>query len=280
MTITIDDIRQAAAALRGAIVETPTLPARRLGELTGAEVVLKLENRQYTGSFKDRGAYNKLRQLSAAERKAGVIAVSAGNHAQGVAFHAKRLGIPATIVMPKATPFTKAEQTRRLGARVVLHGADLSEAADHAEALIRKEGFAFVHPYDDAAIIAGQGTVALELLASAPALDCLIVPIGGGGLIAGIAVAAEALRPELEIVGVEAALYPSMYQAIRGQAETSGGHSIAEGIAVKRPGKLTRPIIERHVAEILLVHEEGLEHAVQIMAESEKIVAEGAGAAG
>lgn len=280
MTITIDHIREAARALEGAIVATPMLRARRLSELTGAEVILKLENRQYTGSFKDRGAFNKLRSLSERERAAGVVAASAGNHAQGVAYHARRLGIPAIIVMPKATPFTKAEQTRRLGARVVLHGADLSEAADHADALVKKEGYTFVHPYDDPAIIAGQGTAALEMLAEAPELDCLVIPIGGGGLVSGSAIAAKALRPKLEIFGVQAALYPSMFQAIKGLPPTSGGSSIAEGIAVKRPGKLTRPLIEQHVKEILLVKEDVLERAVLAMAEDERIVAEGAGAAG
>lgn len=280
MTITIEHIREAARAIEGAVVTTPLLPARRLSELIGVEVILKLENRQYTGSFKDRGALNKLRTLSERERAAGVIAVSAGNHAQGVAYHARRLGIPAIIVMPKATPFTKAERTRRLGARVVLYGTDLSEAADHAAELVKKESYSFVHPYDDPAIIAGQGTTALETLAQAPELECLIVPIGGGGLISGCAIAAKALKPELEIFGVQAALYPSMFQAIKGLPATSGGNSIAEGIAVKRPGRLTRPIIERHVKEILLVKEDVLERAVQAMVENERIVAEGAGAAG
>ncbi len=280
MSVTIDDVRKAARAIAGAVVATPTLPARRLGEITGAEVMLKLENRQYTGSFKDRGALNKLLTLGAAERRAGVIAVSAGNHAQGVARHAARLGIHATIVMPMATPFTKAEQTRRLGATVVLHGADLSEAAAHARALMAAHGYAFIHPYDDPAIIAGQGTVALEMLAAAPELDCLVIPIGGGGLIAGSAIAAKALKPEIEIYGVEAALYPSMYEAIRGLPPTAHGHSIAEGIAVKEPGTLTRPIVVQHVKDILLVKEAALEEAVECMAEAEKLVAEGAGAAG
>ena len=280
MTVTIDDIRRAAAAIAGAVVATPALPARRLGAITGAEIVLKLENRQYTGSFKDRGALNKLLTLTHAERMRGVIAVSAGNHAQGVAHHAGRLGIPAVIVMPMATPFTKAEQTRRLGAEVVLHGSDLSEAADHAHELMRAHGHVFIHPYDDPAIIAGQGTAALELLAEAPGLDCLVVPIGGGGLIAGAAVAAKALKPAIEIYGVEAALYPSMYEAIEGLEASAGGHSIAEGIAVKRPGALTRPIIEWGVEEIFLVAEDVLERAVLMMAEDERLVVEGAGAAG
>jgi threonine dehydratase len=280
MSVTIADIQNAAQAIAGKVVRTPTLPARRLDELTRSTVMLKLENRQYTGSFKDRGALNKLLGLSAAERKAGVVAASAGNHAQGVAYHARRLGIPATIVMPKSTPFTKIEQTSRLGARVVLHGDDLSQAQDEAAMLVAKEGLVFIHPYDDPAIIAGQGTVALEMLADAPGLDCILVPIGGGGLIAGIAIAAKALAPGIEIIGVEAALYPSMHQAIKGIEPSSGGHSIAEGIAVKRPGGLTRPIVEALVAEVLLVDETTLEHAVQLMAESEKILAEGAGAAG
>ena len=280
MTLGIEDIRAAAAVIKGSVVETPSMPARRLAELTGAQITLKLENRQYTGSFKDRGALNKLLKLTADERQSGVIAVSAGNHAQGVAYHAGRLGLPATIVMPRATPFTKAEQTRKLGAQVVLHGSDLSEAADHAADLVERHNYTFVHPYDDPAIICGQGTVALEMLAAAPDLDCLVIPIGGGGLIAGCAVAAKALKPAIEIYGVEAALYPSMYQALNGLPATAGGHSIAEGIAVKRPGKLTLPIIRQFVKEILLVNEDALERAVLAMAESEKLVVEGAGAAG
>jgi len=279
MSVTVEDVRAAARAIEGVVLRTPCVHSKTFSEITGAEVHLKLENLQFTASFKDRGALNKLLSLGAAERAAGVIACSAGNHAQGVAYHAQRLGIPATIVMPKATPFTKVVNTRRFGARVILHGDDFGAAAAHAEAVRQREGLTFIHPYDDPRIIAGQGTVALEMLADQPALECLVVPVGGGGLIAGIAIAARAIRPEIEVVGVEAALYPSMYQAIRGAAATSGGHTIAEGIAVKHPGALTRPIVERLVAEILLVREQHLEEAVLMLLDIEKTVAEGAGAA-
>ncbi len=277
--VTVDDIRAAAKTVEGEVVRTPALPARRLNEATGAEVFLKLENLQYTGSFKDRGAFNKLSRLGPAERRAGVVAASAGNHAQGVAYHAGRLGIPATIVMPKNTPFTKAEATRRFGARIVLAGEDLAEAQDAAMRIVDEEGRVFVHPYDDPAIIAGQGTVALEFLADVPDLDVLVVAIGGGGLISGCAIAAKAINPEIEIIGVEAQLYPSMYQVLHDRPPTSGGQTIAEGIAVKRPGHLTRPIVEALVSEILLLDEAALERGVQTMLESENIVVEGAGGA-
>ncbi|MGH6953057.1 MAG: threonine ammonia-lyase [Alphaproteobacteria bacterium] len=279
MSVTVEDVRAAARAIEGVVLRTPCVHSRTLSEITGAEIYLKLENLQFTASFKDRGALNKLLSLVPAERAAGVIACSAGNHAQGVAYHAQRLGISATIVMPKATPFTKVLNTRRFEARVILHGDDLATAAAHAEAVRQREGLTFIHPYDDPRIIAGQGTVALEMLADHPSLECLVVPVGGGGLIAGIAIAARAIRPEIEIVGVEAELYPSMYQAIRGKAATSGGHTIAEGIAVKHPGALTRPIVERLVPEILLVREQHLEEAVLMLLDIEKTVAEGAGAA-
>jgi threonine dehydratase len=278
--VTFADIEDAARAIEGSVVATPTLPARRLDGMVGCHVTLKLECRQFTGSFKDRGALNKLRKLGREARAKGVVACSAGNHAQGVAYHAGHLKIPATIVMPKATPFTKAEQTRRLGATVELVGDDLNQALDHAERLVRAGGLTFIHPYDDPDIVAGQGTVALEMLRDAPDLDCLVVPIGGGGLIAGIAIAAHSLKPGLEIVGVQSALYPSMKQAITGTGPVAGGSTIAEGIAVKRPGAVTRPIVERHVKEILLVDEDALERAVLAMAEQEKLVVEGAGAAG
>jgi threonine dehydratase len=281
MTVTLDDIRTAAATIAGKVVRTPAVSAPRLAEATGvAELVLKLENLQFTGSFKDRGAFNKLKSLTPDEASRGVIAMSAGNHAQGVAYHAGRLGIPATIVMPQGTPFTKVERTRSLGARVLLEGDGIDSAAGFARELAERERLVFVHPYDDPMIVAGQGTIGLELLADWPALDCIVVPIGGGGVMAGIATAAKALKPEIEMIGVEAGLYPSMHHAIHRLAPTDGGQTIAEGIAVKSPGALTRAIIERLVADILLVDEEALERAVQMMAESQKIVAEGAGAAG
>ena len=281
MTVTIDDIRAAAGVIAGQVVRTPAVPAPHLAEVTGAKaVVLKLECLQYTGSFKDRGALNKLTSLSAEEAKNGVIAMSAGNHAQGVACFAQRLGIPATIVMPQGTPFTKVERTRGFGARVVIEGDTIDSAAVFARDLAKRENLTFVHPYDDPRIVAGQGTIGLELLADCPDLDSIVVPIGGGGIMAGIATAAKALKPAIEMIGVEAALYPSMHHAIRNLPPVFGAQTIAEGIAVKSPGALTKAIIERLVADILLVQEEPLECAVQMLAERQKIVAEGAGAAG
>ena len=279
MTVTLEDVRAATATIGDQIMRTPCVPSRTLSSITGAEIWLKFENLQYTASFKDRGALNKLVSLSETERSRGVIACSAGNHAQGVAYHAQRLSIPATIVMPAATPFTKVRHTRAFGAEVVLTGDDLSAAQTVAEEIREREGYSFIHPYDDDRIIAGQGTVGLEMLEDAPELECLVVPIGGGGLIAGVAVAAKGLKPEIEIVGVEAALYPSMAQATRGEKPTSGGQTIAEGIAVKKPGARTRAIVERHVSDILLVGESALEESVLLLLEVEKTVAEGAGAA-
>jgi threonine dehydratase len=247
--------------------------------------VLKLETLHPTGSFKERGALNKLKSLTPEERAAGVIAMSAGNHAQGVAYHARRLGIPATIVMPEGTPFTKIERTEAHGATVVLRGHGLTEARRAAHALAEERRLTFVHPYDDPAIIAGQGTLALELLADVPDLDTLVVPIGGGGLISGIAIAAKALAPAIEIVGVQAALYPSMLNAVKGapadapRDALSGGQTIAEGIAVKEPGRLTRQIVAALVADILLVDEAALERAVNILLDVQKLAVEGAGAA-
>jgi threonine dehydratase len=281
MTVTIDDIRAAAATIAGQVVRTPAVPAPRLAEATGARaVVLKLENLQYTGSFKDRGALNKLRSLTPQEAKNGVIAMSAGNHAQGVACFAQRLGIPAVIVMPQGTPFNKVERTKSFGARVVIEGDTIDAAAVFARELAKRENLTFVHPYDDARIVAGQGTIGLELMADVPDLDIIVVPIGGGGVMAGIATAAKAIKPDIEMIGVEAALYPSMHHAVRNLTPVFGAHTIAEGIAVKSPGALTKAIIERLVSDILLVEEEPLEQAVQMMAEAQKVVAEGAGAAG
>jgi threonine dehydratase len=282
LPVTITDIREAAANIAGEVLRTPSIAAPALSALTGAELILKLETLHPTGSFKERGALNKLKSLTAEQRRAGVIAMSAGNHAQGVAYHARRLGIPATIVMPEGTPFTKIERTAAHGATVVLRGAGLSEAHREADALAAAKGLTFVHPYDDTAIIAGQGTIALELLADHPDLGAIVVPIGGGGVIAGIAVAAKALSPAIEIVGAEAALYPSMRQALSGGAQPApaGGQTIAEGIAVKEPGKLTKAICAALVADILLVGESALERAVAMLLDSQKLVVEGAGAAG
>jgi threonine dehydratase len=279
MTVTIKHIRDAAAALDGLVVRTPLVHSKTLSGITGAELYLKLENLQYTASFKERGALNRLRSLSDDERKAGVIALSAGNHAQAIAYHAKQLGIEAIIVMPENTPFIKVSNTRNLGARVELHGDHLNEASQFAHAMADENGYVFIHPYDDELVMAGQGTLAIEMLEQKPDLNILVVPIGGGGLIAGCAIAAKALAPKIEIIGVEAALYPSMKEAIDGAPATAEGHTIAEGIAVKSPGKLTQPIIEKLVSEILLVSEGAIEQAVHLIAEIEKLVSEGAGAA-
>ena len=279
MTVTIDDIRAAARELEGRVVRTPSIRSRALSELSGADVVLKLENLQLTGSFKPRGAFVKLSSLPARDKKAGVVAASAGNHAQGVAVHARDLGIPATIYMPEATPFTKVGRTEALGAKVVLAGETLSEARAAAMAFAEKKGRAFVHPYDDEHVIRGQGTVGLELMADFPDLQAVIVPIGGGGLMAGVATAVKAVNPKVEMVGAEASLFPSMSQALKGKKPAGGGQTIADGIAVKTPGKLTKPIIAKLVAGIVLVDEAALEQAVQVYLEFPRLVVEGAGAA-
>jgi len=279
-TITLADIRAAAEALKGHVIETPCIPSRTLSQIAGCEIWVKFENLQFTASFKERGALNKLAKLTAEERRRGVVAMSAGNHAQGVAYHSGRLGIPATIVMPEGTPFVKVEHTENFGARVVLKGATLVDAQAEAERLAREEGLVFVHPYDDADVIAGQGTIALEMLAAAPDLDVLVVPVGGGGLISGIAVAAKALKPGIEVVGVEVEAYPAMVQVLRGEEVQVGGDTIAEGIAVKNVGMLTRDIVRRTVDEVLLVPDAEVERGVALFLTVEKTVAEGAGAAG
>jgi threonine dehydratase len=277
--VSLQDIQDAARVIDGQVVHTPCLHSRTLSEITGAQVHLKFENHQFTASFKERGAVNKLSSLTPAERRAGVIACSAGNHAQGVAYHASRMGIPATIVMPRHTPYVKVEHTQKHGATVILEGDDFDAAKDHAKAICRDRALTFVHPYDDEKIIAGQGTVGLEMLDAWPELDILVVAIGGGGLISGIATAAKALRPSIEIVGVETRRFPSMYHALRGtKAEFEAG-TIAEGIAVKEPGELTREIISRRVAEVMLVDEGDIEQAIVMLLEIEKTVVEGAGAA-
>ncbi len=280
MAVTIDDIRRAAEAIKGAVERTPCQHSRTLSKLTGADVRLKFENLQFTASFKDRGALNKLLSLTPAERKAGVIALSAGNHAQGVAYHAARLGIPATIVMPETAPFVKVKHTKEYGARVVQSGMTLADCEQVTNEIAAKEGLVFVHPYDDDKIIAGQGTVALEMLEDFPDLDTIVVPIGGGGLISGIAIAAKALKPSIRIVGVETELYPSMHNAVKGGTPVTGGQSIAEGIAVKNVGQRNRAYCERLVDELLLVSEESIERAIALLLAIEKTVVEGAGAAG
>jgi threonine dehydratase len=280
MTITLEDIRQAAASIRGELTPTPAVPALRLSEQAGCTLHLKLETLHHTGSFKERGALNKLKSLPAGAAGAGVVAMSAGNHAQGVAYHARRLGIPARIVMPAATPFTKVERTEAYGATVILHGESLSEAEAFAHDLAGREGLTFIHPYDDPLVIAGQGTCGLEFMEAVPDLDALVVPIGGGGLIAGVAVAAKALKPGMEVIGVEAELYPSMRQVIAGEPVTCHGTTVAEGIAVKSPGVLTRAIVEELVDDIVLVGEAQIERAIYTLMTEQKVVAEGAGAAG
>jgi threonine dehydratase len=277
--VTLAGIRDAAAAIRGAVVETPCLRSRTLSELAGADVFLKFENLQFTASFKDRGALVKLLSLTPDQRRDGVIAMSAGNHAQGVAYHARRLGIAATIVMPRFTPNVKVEHTREFGAEVVLAGDDLEQAAARAHALERERGLAFIHPYDDVEIVRGQGTVALEMLAAEPGLDVLVVPVGGGGLVSGCAIAAQGLRPSIDVFGVQTARYPSMRQALMGEPIACGSSTIAEGIAVKAPGRLTLPIVRERVREILLVEDDAIEDAVLLLLEVEKTVVEGAGAA-
>jgi threonine dehydratase len=278
LTITIEDIRAAAKAIEGAVERTPMRYSRTLSEISGCGIWLKFETLQFTASFKERGALNKLLSLTAEERARGVIAMSAGNHAQGVAYHAGRLGIPATIVMPLGTPFAKVKHTKGFGARVVLEGNMLSESAAAARKIAAAENLVFVHPYDDPKIMAGQGTVALEMLADAPALDALIVPIGGGGLISGIAVAAKALNPKLVIYGVQTRAYPSMYNAVKGETLPCTGQSMAEGIAVKEPGALTTQVVRELVTDILLVSESEVEHAIASLLEIEKTLVEGAGA--
>ena len=279
MPVTLQEIQDAALAIAGAVVDTACLPSRTLSEIAGAEVYLKFENHQFTASFKERGALNKLLSLDAQQRLAGVIAVSAGNHAQGVAYHAKRLGIPAVIVMPRFTPHVKVEQTRAFAAEVILHGENFDEAKEQALQVMSQRKLTLVHPYDDAKIIAGQGTIALEMLRVQPELDVIIVPVGGGGMISGISSAAKAIKPSIEIIGVETLRFPALYSALRGSKPAFGSNSIADGIAVKEPGKLTLEIVRRLVDEILLVDEGDVEHAMLLLLEIEKTVVEGAGAA-
>ena len=278
--ITLAAIEDAAATLQGAIVETPFAVSRTLSALLGCEIWLKFENQQFTAAYKERGALNKLASLTAAERAAGVIAMSAGNHAQGVAYHAARLGIPAIIVMPEGTPAVKVENTRALGARVILEGATFEDSAAIPRNLARDEGYTFIHPFDDPKVIAGQGTIALEMLRANPDLDDLVIPIGGGGLISGMGTVARALKPSTRVIGVEAALYPSMYNLIKHANLPIGGDTLAEGIAVKEPGAITRAIIALVVDDIMLVSEAEIERAVALLIAIEKTVVEGAGAAG
>ena len=277
---TLEDIKTAAERINGSVIRTPMMKSRTLSEIVDAEVWLKFENLQFTAAYKERGALNKLLQLTEAERTRGVVAASAGNHAQAVAYHGRRLGIPVTIVMPISTPMIKVTQTEGHGAHVVLHGERFDDADAHARELEAKDGFVFVHPFDDVAVMAGAGTVALEMLEDAPDLDTLVIPIGGGGLISGVATAAKALKPGIKVIGVEAELYPSMKNVVEGGHGAIGGDTLAEGIAVKEPGQLTRAIIADLVDRIDLVGERDIEHSVSLLVNIEKTVVEGAGAAG
>lgn len=276
----LHDIEAAAARLTGQVLDTPFVESRTISQLTGCQVFLKFENLQYTASFKERGACNKLTQLSADERERGVVAMSAGNHAQGVAYHAQRLGIRAVIVMPRFTPGVKIDRTRGFDAEVVLHGDTLDEARAHAYALAQQQGLVFVHPYDDEAIVAGQGTVALEMLRAQPDLDTLVVAVGGGGLIAGMATVAKALKPGIRIIGVQTERFPAMYNAIKGTHLPQGSSTIAEGIAVGTPGEITQAIVRKKVDDLVLVDEGDIEQAIVMLLEIEKTLVEGAGAAG
>jgi threonine dehydratase len=280
LPVTLLDIEAAAERIAGAVVRTPTMLSRILSERTGATVYVKFENLQHTGAYKERGALNKLLLMDAGVRARGVVAASAGNHSQALAFHASRLGVPATIVMPASTPTIKVSQTEGHGAEVILHGELYDEAYAEARRIADERGLVFVHPFDDLEVIAGQGSVALELLADAPDIDTLIVPIGGGGLISGIGIAARALKPGIALIGVQAELYPSMYASFSRANLPCAGDTIAEGIAVKAPGTITASIVNEIVDEILLVPERAIESAISLLVEAEKTVAEGAGAAG
>ncbi|MES5485499.1 threonine ammonia-lyase [Bradyrhizobium sp. INPA03-11B] len=278
--VTLADVRRAAETIRDSVMVTACNESRTLGEICGCRLFLKFENLQFTSTFKERGALNRLRALSAEERKRGVIAMSAGNHAQGVAYHAKRLGIPATIVMPIGTPMVKIENTRRHGAEVIITGQTLEECFAFVGTHAAERGLILIHPYDDPLIIAGQGTIGLEMLEAVPELDILVVPIGGGGLISGIATAAKAIKPSVQIIGVQAQLYPSMYNAVKGEQLPMRGDTLAEGIAVKAPGQITTRIVRDLVDDIVLVSEDQIERAVATLISIEKTVVEGAGAAG
>jgi threonine dehydratase len=278
--LTLDDVRAAAARIEGAVVRTPMQRSQTLSEITGADIWLKFENHQFTAAYKERGALNALLHLSDEQKARGVIAASAGNHSQGLSYHGRRLRVPVTIVMPQTTPSVKVMQTESVGGQVVLHGETFDEAYAHARELEQEPGLTFVHPFDDPLVAAGQGTVALEMLAEKDDFDCLVVPIGGGGLMSGMATVAKAMKPEIEMVGVQAELFPSMYSAVTGDERPCGGDTLAEGIAVKAPGQFTRQIIAELVDEVLLVKEPKLEHSVSLLLQIEKTVVEGAGAAG
>ena len=278
--LTIDDVRAAAKRIAGAVVRTPTMHSKTLSRIAGAEIWLKFENLQFTAAYKERGALNALLLMDEEQRKRGVITASAGNHSQGLSYHGTRLGVPVTIVMPKTTPMVNIMQTEQVGGKVVLEGETFDEAYAYARSMERQLGLTFVHPFDDPAVAAGQGTVALEMLDDAPEVETLVVPIGGGGLISGMATVAKALNPKIEVIGVQAQLYPSMYDKIKGAHLPCGGDTLAEGIAVKAPGEFTARIVAELVDDILLVSEADLEKSVSLLLQIEKTVVEGAGAAG
>ena len=278
--LTLDDVRAAHARIGDAVVRTPMLKSQTLSQIAGAEIWLKFENLQFTAAYKERGALNALLLMSEEARARGVIAASAGNHSQGLSYHGTRLKVPVTIVMPRTTPAVKVMQTEAVGGDVVLEGDSFDEAYAHARQLEKERGLTFVHPFDDPNVAAGAGTVALEMLEDKPDLDCLVVPIGGGGLMSGMATVAKAINPDIHMVGVEASLFPSMHNVLSGADNPTGGDTLAEGIAVKEPGQFTRAIIAERVDEILLVGEPDLEHTVALLLQIEKTVVEGAGAAG
>jgi threonine dehydratase len=278
--LTIDDVRAAARRIEGAVERTPTSHSKTLSRITGAEIWLKFENQQFTAAYKERGALNALLLMDETQRKRGVIAASAGNHSQGLSYHGTRLGVPVTIVMPKTTPMVKVMQTEQVGGKVMLEGETYDDAYAIARSMEKQLGLTFVHPFDDPVVAAGQGTVGLEMLEDAPELETLVVPIGGGGLISGMATVAKTLNPKIEVIGVQAQLYPSMYDKIKGAHLPCGGDTLAEGIAVKEPGEFTSRIIERLIDDIVLVSEADLETAVSLLLQIEKTIVEGAGAAG
>lgn len=280
LPLTLADVQAAADRIAGSVVRTPTMFSQTLSNITGAKVWLKFENLQFTAAYKERGALNALLLMDKAQRERGVIAASAGNHSQGLSYHGTRLGVPVTIVMPRTTPTVKVMQTESVGGNVVLEGETFDEAYAHARKLEKELGLTFVHPFDDPHVAAGAGTVALEMMADAPDLDCIVTPIGGGGLISGMATVAKALKPEIEVIGVEARLFPSMHNRLSGEALPCGGDTLAEGIAVKEPGRFTEQVIRQRVDDILLADEASLENAVSLLLQIEKTVVEGAGAAG
>jgi threonine dehydratase len=278
--LTIEDVREAAKRIEGAVVRTPLMHSKTLSEITGADIWLKFENLQFTAAYKERGALNALLLLSEEQKKRGVIAASAGNHSQGLSYHGTRLGVPVTIVMPKTTPTVKVMQTESVGGNVVLRGETFDEAYAHARELEAERGLTFVHPFDDPDVAAGAGTTALEMFEVKDDFDCIVTPIGGGGLISGMATVARALSPSTEVIGVQAGLFPSMFAKFKGQDRACGGDTLAEGIAVKQPGEFTSQVIAERVDDILLVGEAALEKAVSLLLQIEKTVVEGAGAAG